>query len=301
MTRASLEPIVTTEWLAQNLDDPDLRILDATVLLSPPSEVGGSWTVRSNREAHDVAHIPGSQHADLITDFSAPKGRFPRPDVALFTSSLGRLGIGQDHRIVIYDRSSGNWAARLWWVMRSFGLDQAAILDGGFSLWVAEGRPTTSELVTRKFTLPFVPQDRPELFTDRYEVLGIVERGGAHLINALDASDFHATETTGYARPGRIPGSLSIPASSLIDPVSGRFLPLPVLRQRFAEVLSRSGRNVVYCGGGVAACVDALVLTLLGEQDVAVYDASLEEWAADPTLPMEVEMRPRSVEGATDQ
>lgn len=289
MKNAIPTPIVSTEWLAQHLTDPDIRILDATVLISPPLVAGGNWTVGSNREAHDALHIPGSHYADLISEFSAPVGRFPRPDVALFTSSVERLGIGPDTRVVIYDRASGVWAARLWWVMRSFGLDQAAVLDGGFALWQAEGRPVTSEPSPQKTAAPFVPKDRPELFVDKNQVIAIIEQGGACLVNALDSSDFTATETKGYARPGRIPGSLSVPASSLLDPTSGRFLSIPILRQQFSDVLSHPGRKVMYCGGGIAACADALALTLLGEQDVTVYDASLEEWAADPSLPMEVE------------
>ncbi|SFU16994.1 rhodanese-like domain-containing protein [Mesorhizobium sp. YR577] len=190
--------------------------------------------------------------------------------------------------MVIYDRASGVWASRLWWVMRSYGLDQAAVLDDGFAARTTEGRPTTAE-PSQKVTAPaFVPRDRPELFVGKSEVRLLVEQGGACLVNALDASDFKATETKSYARPGRIPGSLNVPASSLVDPASGRFLSIPALQQRLSEVLLRPGRKVMYCGGGIAACADALALTLLGEQDVAVYDASLEEWAADPSLPMEV-------------
>ncbi|ATN36886.1 hypothetical protein ACO34A_24220 (plasmid) [Rhizobium sp. ACO-34A] len=117
MADAFPTPLVSTVWLAQNLNDPDIRVLDATVLISPPLVAGGNWTVGSNREAHDAFHIPGSRYADLISEFSAPVGRFPRPDIALFTASVQRLGIGPDTRVVIYDRASGVWAARLWWVM----------------------------------------------------------------------------------------------------------------------------------------------------------------------------------------
>lgn len=287
MTYAFPTPLVSTEWLHEHLADANLRILDATVLLSPPAGTGKGWTVESNRHVHDALHIPGSHHADLISEFSAPVGRFPRPSAKLFKSSIARLAIGPKTRILIYDRASGVWAARLWWVMKSFGLE-ASVLDGGFSAWQAEERPTTSEVLTLNAVPHFAIQDRPELFANRDDVLGFVENGGACLVNALDAADFYATETNGYARPGRIPGSLSIPASSLVDPRTGKFLPPPMLEERFAELTSRPGRNVLYCGGGVAACADALALTILGERDVAVYDASLEEWAADVSLPMEV-------------
>ncbi len=282
-------PIVSTQWVAENLDDPDIRILDATVLLSPASGPGEGWKVGSNREAHDALHIPGSHYADLISEFSGPVGRFPRPDIELFSSSIKRLAICKDTRVVVYDRASGVWAARLWWIMRSYGLDRASVLDGGFALWQTEDRPTTSEMLPLQAASTFEVKDRPALFTDRNKVLALVQQGGACLVNALDSNDFHATEAKGYARPGRIPGSLSVPASSLADPVSGRFLSIPIMRERFAEVIGRPGHKVMYCGGGVAACLDALALIMLGEQDVAVYDASLEEWAADPSLPMEID------------
>ena len=127
------------------------------------------------------------------------------------------------------------------------------------------------------------------MFAGREDVLAVVKQGGACLINALDTSDFVATETLGYARPGRIPGSLNVPASGLLDPVDGRYLSKALLRSRFASVLGRPGRKVVYCGGGIAACADALALTVLGERDVGVLRRLSEEWAADPSLPMEVE------------
>jgi thiosulfate/3-mercaptopyruvate sulfurtransferase len=282
-------PIVSGEWLAAHLGAPDIRILDATILISPPSSPGEGWRVSNNREAHDAWHLPGSHYADLLSEFSNPVGRFPRPDGARFTAAVQSLGIEPETRLVIYDRSSGVWAARLWWVMRSFGLDRASVLDGGFGLWEAQGRPTTAAPSSQPVPSTFVTRDRPELFAGRDDVLAVVEQGGACLINALDTSDFVATETLGYARPGRIPGSLSVPASGLLDPADGRYLSEALLRRRFASVLARPGRKVVYCGGGIAACADALALTLLGERDVGVYDASLEEWAADPSLPMEVE------------
>lgn len=178
------------------------------------------------------------------------------------------------------------WAARVWWLLRSFGFDDVAVLDGGFARWEAEGRPVTSEPTPPVPGARFTARDRPELVADRDEVLAVVENGGACLVNALGAEDFTATETDRYARPGRIPGSLNVPAVGLLDG-SGRFLAPDLLRERFADVLARPGRKVTYCGGGIAATSDALVLALLGEDDVAVYDASMAEWTADPSLPLE--------------
>jgi thiosulfate/3-mercaptopyruvate sulfurtransferase len=280
-------PIVSSEWLLQHLSDPDLRVLDATVQMSPPSSQDEGWTVRADRDGYDASHIPGAQFADLVSDFSGPVGRFPRPELRQFVSSLERFGIGPNSKVVIYDRTSTMWAARLWWVFRSYGLDQAAVLNGGFTAWQAEGMPTTREPASPVTADPFIPRERPRLFADRHDVLAIVENGEACLISALDAGDFRATRTDRYARPGRIPGSLNVPASGVFG-ADGRLSPISVLAQRFAPALVRPGRKVTYCGSGIAASLDALVLTLLGEEDVAVYDASMEEWAADPSLPMEV-------------
>lgn len=162
------------------------------------------------------------------------------------------------------------------------------MLAGGFRAWQAEGRPTTTEPTPVPSAQTPVLDDRPGLFVASDDVLAVVEDGGACLVNALDASDFTARETTDYARAGRIPGSLNVPASGLLA-ADGTFVPVPELQQRFADVLARPGRKILYCGGGIAACADALALTLLGEADVALYDASCTKWSADLALPVEVE------------
>lgn len=283
-------PLVSTDWLADHLDDPDLRLLDATIFLSPPAREGEEWQVVTGAQAHAAGHIPGARYADLLNDLSQPEGRFTRPDAGAFAAAAERLGIGDGTKVVVYDRAAAMWAARVWWLLRSFGFDDVAVLDGGFTAWEAEGRPVTSEPTGPAPAATFTATDRPELVADRDEVLAVVENGGACLVNALGAEDFTATETDRYPRPGRIPGSLNVPAVGLLGD-DGRFLPAETLRERFADVLARPGRKVTYCGGGIAATSDALVLELLGERDVAVYDNSMAEWTADPALPLEVEGR----------
>ena len=286
----SAPPIVSTAWLDDHLDDEDLRIVDATITLRPPADACAGWTAVDGSAAHQDEHLPRAQYADLLRDFSAPVGRFARPPLEQLTESLQRLGIGADSRVVIYDRAGAMWAARLWWVLRSYGFENASVLDGGFARWVAEGRPTTSEpfAPVAGSGSPFIPRDRPELFVDKADVLDVVQNGGAVLVNALDTADFVATTSSSYARPGRIPGSVSQPASRLTRD-DGSFLPVEQLRTELDDVLSQPGPKVTYCGGGIAASLAALVLTQLGEDDVAVYDASYEEWASDASLPVEVE------------
>lgn len=282
--------VVSSSWLQDHLHDPDVRVLDATVHLEPPQWRGDKWSAEPGRDDHDVEHIPGSQLADLVHDFSGPGGRFPRPSAEQLAEALSALGVGTDTHVIAYDRGSSIWAARLWWVLRSYGVDRVSVLDGGFGRWKDESRPTTWVPTPPPATRPaaLTLRDRPELFVGKADVLEVVEHGGATLVNALSAEYFTAREATSYARPGRIPGSVSVPAGDLVDD-QGSLLALDDLRDRMSVATSDGGRKIVYCGGGISASLTALALTLLGERDVAVYDASFGEWAADGSLPVEVE------------
>ncbi len=280
-------PLVTTDWLAEHLDDADLRLLDATIFLAPPASPGGDWTQERGLAAHEEEHIPGARYADLVSELSTDDGWFNRPGADAFKAAVERLGVGDGTRVVVYDRAASMWATRVWWLLRSYGFDDVAVLDGGFPRWKAEGRPTTAEPTPAAPAATFTPKDRPELVADRDEVLAVVNDGGACLINSLAAEDHTATETDRYARPGRIPGSLNVPVFGLLAG-DGTFRSPDELREQFADVLARDGRKITYCGGGIAATGDALALYLLGETDVAIYDGSLREWTSDETLPLEV-------------
>jgi thiosulfate/3-mercaptopyruvate sulfurtransferase len=180
------------------------------------------------------------------------------------------------------------WAARLWWMLRAFGFDDAAVLDGGWRAWRAEGRPTSTEAAPDR-AATFVPRPREGLFVGRDEVLAALDDGATCLVNALSAEQ-HRGEVDDYARRGHLPGAENVPAAALVDPTTHRYLALEQLRAHFAPVLDGGPRRVVtYCGGGIAASSDAFTLHRLGFDDVAVYDASLQEWAADPSLPMVVD------------
>ncbi|BCJ68960.1 sulfurtransferase [Polymorphospora rubra] len=288
MTTSLPTPLVSTAWLAEHLDDPDLRVLDATVHLAAPEPGSTQWSQRSGRDDYLAAHIPGAAFADIIDDLSEPDGGwFTKPSPARFAAAAGGLGIGPDSRVVVYSLDPF-WATRVWWLLRANGFDNVAVLDGGFRKWTAEGRPTTAGAQSYP-AAEFVGSPRPDLFAELAEVERVVESGsGACLINSLSPQDHHATQTNSYARPGRIPGSVNVFVGALLDPTDGTFKPVDELRAIFADVLARPGRKVTYCGGGIAATGDALALTLLGEDDVAVYDGSLREWTSDPRLPLEV-------------
>jgi thiosulfate/3-mercaptopyruvate sulfurtransferase len=172
-------------------------------------------------------------------------------------------------------------------MMRAIGFDNAAILDGGIDAWMAEGRAiSTSETRYAPATLRAKP--RPGLFVGRDEMLTSIGDAGTCSINAL-APDLHSGENPRYGRPGRIPGSVNLPAASLFEAGSFKLKAPDQVAAAFAAIgADKAKRKLIYCGGGIAATLDAFLLYQLGHQDIAVYDASMNEWAKDESLPMEV-------------
>jgi thiosulfate/3-mercaptopyruvate sulfurtransferase len=282
--QSRMDTLLTTDWLSQHLDDPDLVVLDCTVR-TVPSE-GGGFTNVSGRADYDGGHIPSAGFADLTGDLCDTNSpiEFAVPKPEQFCSAMGKLGVGDDSRVVLYDGILSAWAARVWWMLRWVGFDQAALLDGGLKAWTDEGRP----LSTAPATLPLkqlTPVPRPELIADRDEVLASINDGAVCLIDTMPKA-FYRGEQTLYGRPGHIPGALNIDAVELLDE-SGRYRPYDELDAMFD--CDRNTRTITYCGGGIAASSDAFIMTRLGFTDVAVYTASLQEWAADSSNPIVVE------------
>ncbi|HEC09814.1 MAG TPA: sulfurtransferase [Acidimicrobiales bacterium] len=279
-----MDPLVSTSWLADHLHDPELVVLDCTVWLQP-SESG--YTSVSGLPDHEAGHIPGAGFADLTGDLCDNSGsiRFDLPSPEQFCAAMEKLGVGDDSRVVLYDRAMSMWAARVWWMLRWVGFDRAALLDGGFRAWQDEGRPISTEPADRQ-PGNLTPRPRPRVVTDRHEVMAAISDDSVSLIDALGESQFRGEEMT-YRRPGHIPGATNTPAMALIDPGSGRYRPLEELATMFPG--DRSARTVTYCGGGIAASSDAFTLVRLGYEDVAVYTASLQEWAADDSNPLVTE------------
>jgi thiosulfate/3-mercaptopyruvate sulfurtransferase len=288
MNPAHPESLVETDWLAARLEDPAVRVLECTAILHALPD--GGYRAESGRATWAAGHIPGSGFADLtgeLSDQSSPL-RFMMPSPSQLASAMAALGVGDGTRVVLYDRAVNMWAARVWWMLRAVGFDQAAVLNGGWRKWTLEGRPVS----TAPCAYPpgrFVARPRPALFADKAAVLAGVGDTAACVLNALTDEQHRGTGGVTYGRPGRIAGSANVPARSLVDPKTHAYLPPGALRQQFeAAGVLRAGRVITYCGGGIAASSDAFVLTaILGHDHVAVYDASLSEWAADPSLPME--------------
>jgi len=286
--------LVSPEWLASNLMNEDLVILDATVWLAPPA-FDGDYRAESGRKSWLSAHIPGAVHADLLDDLSDAKAAcgFTHPDNASLIAALEKLGANTGKTIVIYDADDGFWAARLWYVLHASGYE-AKVLDGGFKVWQRLSLPLSAEETPRSPGHLLPRPVRPRAWASRVDVEAVL--AGLRpdiLVCALSRGVFTGEKATRYARRGHIPGSLNLPARDLLAP-DGRYLPLDQLRARVSAVIGHtnkddSGRSVLlYCGGGISACVLAFVLSLLGHDNFSVYDGSLEEWAADFSLPLVV-------------
>jgi thiosulfate/3-mercaptopyruvate sulfurtransferase len=271
--------LVSTTWLVERLERPDIAVVDASV-----SKVDDTWL--SDHAAFEAGHIPGARFADLVSDFSDPETpfSFTRPMPARLASAVGAIGLTNRHEIVVYDNSTGIWAARLWWLLKAFGHDKVAVLDGGLTVWLAENRSLERGPSVFDPT-GFVASERPGFFVDQNEVLAIVEgRARGRLVCVLRPQVFAGTDQR-YSRPGHIPSSANLPYVELLGP-DNRFLPERALRSALAPLIAGDERVILYCGGGVTAAGTALVLTLLGARNVSIYDGSLSEWSADPNLPM---------------
>jgi thiosulfate/3-mercaptopyruvate sulfurtransferase len=287
-------PIVAPEWLQANIGNPDVRILDCTVFLRPPAEGSDrrAYVQESGRVRYEKEHIPGALFADLIGELSDASARLPftAPSAEQFSAAVSSLGIGNDTAVVCYDGNMNMWAARVWWLLRAFGHENAGVLDGGWRNWKAASLPVETTLPVAPAPAKFAARPVPARIAAKAEVLAAIEagHGGACVVNALAAEQHNGTVSP-YGRPGHIAGSVNVPAMAIIDPERHTYLSHDQLRRHFQEAgaLDR-GRVITYCGGGIAACSDALALTALGVEDVAIYDGSLSEWARDESLPMEV-------------
>jgi thiosulfate/3-mercaptopyruvate sulfurtransferase len=280
--------LVETDWLAKHLGGPGVRVLECTVFLHPADAPGG-FRVESGRGKWAEGHIPGAGFVDLQEELSDRTStvRFMMPPAAQFAEAMGRAGVGDGVRVILYDRAVNMWAARVWWMLRAVGFDNAAVLNGGFTKWTVEGRPVATDAGAAP-ARTFTPHPRPGLMTDKAGVLAALGESGSCVLNALSEEQHRGTGGNTYGRPGRIAGSVNVTARDLVDPATHAYLAPDVLRAKFQAAGALDARRVVtYCGGGIAASSDAFVLVLLGRDDVAVYDASLSEWAADPSLPME--------------
>ena len=285
-----MDSLVSVEWLSQHINDPDLVVLDCSVLIEQDPEVG--YRSVSGRDSYEEGHIPTAGFADLMGNLSDADSpfQFAVPAPEKFVAAMSALGVGDNTRVVLYDSYNSAWAARVWWMLRWAGFDNAALLDGGVNAWTAAGHSLSTEPANRtagKLTLAL----RPDLIADRDEVLASIDNDEVDIIDALPEASYRG-EMVMYDRPGHITSATNVPVFSMVAD-DGRYRSTDELRTLFYS--DRDTRTINYCGGGIAASSNAFIMTRLGYTDVAVYTASLQEWAADPANPMETSVEAEPV------
>ena len=271
-----MDDLVSTAWLAKNLGQPDLTIVDS------------SWFMpalgRDARQEYLAAHIPGARFLD-IDEVADRNSTAPHmlPSAAEFGRAMEKLGVGKDDRIVVYDNSPTRTAARGWFMLRHFGAAQVAILDGGLQKWLLEGHPTEKGQAPRRAARFEAVERTGEVVTKRQVNSGL----GVPLIDARGRARFEGTEADprpGVA-PGHIPGARNLPYSDLYNP-DGTLKSAEEIRRLFIAAGADPDRPfVASCGSGVTANSLIFAARLLGNRDTRLYDGSWSEWGADPRTP----------------
>lgn len=269
-----MDPLVSTDWLAQRLGEPDLVVVDCSWFM--PS-MG-----RSGRAEYLAAHIPGARFLDIdeVSDRSNPAPHM-MPSAAEFGAAMERLGIGRGDRIIVYDNSPTRTAARGWFMLRHFGASQVAILDGGFQKWIAEGRPTEAGEPPPR-AAAFTAEERPGEVVARADVLGC-----GIVLDARSKERFEGTapDPRPGVEPGHIPGARNLPFGLLYKD-DGTFKSRDELRRLFADAgIDPRQPFTATCGSGVTANSLIFAAHLLGQDGNRLYDGSWSEWGADPATP----------------
>jgi thiosulfate/3-mercaptopyruvate sulfurtransferase len=268
------KPIVTADWLKSHLRAPDVRVLDCTSFL--PTER------RTGRQAYEAHHIPGSRFFDIedIADTDSPLPHMlPSPEK--FASRVRKLGLGDGHRIICYDQNKFSASARVWWMFRTMGHEDVAVLDGGFDAWRAAGGEVEDlpphYLADRHFTV----RPRRDLVRDLEQMKAAFASKSAQVVDARSAARFRgeADEPRPGLRKGHMPGSISVPFTEVI--ANGFVKPEADLKAIFEKAGVDLAKPIINtCGSGVTAAILSLAQSIAGHDDAAIYDGSWSEWGA---------------------
>jgi thiosulfate/3-mercaptopyruvate sulfurtransferase len=272
--------LVTTDWLAQHLQAPDVRVVDATWFLP-----GAGSDARAE---HAAAHIPRAVYFD-IDEIGEMQGLHPHmvPSAAKFSSRVRELGLGDGTRIVVYDNNRFIASARVWWMFRHMGARDVTVLDGGFTKWTAEGRPV-EDLPSRPSQRHFTARQNQLIHRELDQVRANLTAKREQMVDARSPDRFHAREPEPRQglRSGHIPGSANLFYGDLIA-ADGTLRPKNELRARFAQAGVDLARPIVTtCGSGVSAAVINLALFELGVENAALYGGSWTEWGSQPDTPV---------------
>ena len=264
-------------------------LLDASCVLHP-AKFDGDYRRDSGRPRWREAHIPGSQHVDIPTQFSDGTAalHYTHPTPQMIADELARIGIGETDTVVVYDTTGGLFAARLWYLLRWIGVD-VRVLDGGLSTWIAAGLPVArGDEPTADPAVPWTVSVTRNAWITKDELIERSESDARPLVCGLPAGSFTGAVPSRYARRGRIPGSINVPSSTLFAS-DGTVNDDESLRAAYAaEGVTGAEEVLLYCGGGISASANALTLVELGITSVRIYDGSLEEWAAEESLPLQL-------------
>jgi thiosulfate/3-mercaptopyruvate sulfurtransferase len=282
MPYAHPEAIVSTEWLAAHLADPHVRVLDSSF-----KQPGVTPTARAD---YDAGHIPGAVFFD-IDDVAEPGTSLPHmiPSAERFAAKMAERGVGNEDRVIVYDANGLSSAGRAWWLLRLFGHDNVALLDGGLPKWRAEQRPLETKapsIPRRHFTARF----DPALVRDKAAVLANVASRREQVVDARSAGRFDgsAEETWPGRRRGHIPGSRNLSFDQVTNPNTKQLKSATELRTLFDDAGVALGKPIVTsCGSGVTACALAFALYLIGHERAAIYDGSWSEWGLPDGPPIE--------------
>jgi thiosulfate/3-mercaptopyruvate sulfurtransferase len=274
--------LVGTDWLAAHLGDPNIRVVDASFKLPGITPTAG--------EDYDRGHIPGAVFFD-VDDIAEPGTTLPHmiPSPELFAQKMAALGVGDGDRVIVYDSVGLSSAGRAWWMLRLFGHDDVAILDGGLPKWQAERRPVDAAVPSppaRRFTARF----DASLIRDKRAVLDNLATRQEQVVDARASGRFDGTaeETRPGLRRGHIPGSRNLPYDQVTDPRTHRLRSSEELTRLFRGAGVELDRPVVTsCGSGVTACALAFAMHLIGHPGAAVYDGSWSEWGLPGDTPVE--------------
>lgn len=275
---AVMDSLVTIEWLVDHLGDAGLLVFDCSRFVD--MTIGHE---KSGRPAYDREHIPGAAFLELQDDLSDPEAQFtytPLPAGEL-AAAFGRLGIGDETHVVLYDNAGSMWAAWAWWLLYSVGFDRAALLPGGVAEWRAAGHPVTDEPAGFP-SVTLTPVPRPWALADKEEVLIATGDRTVRIIDVLPPESYEGLFAM-YDRPGHIASAVNEPMGA----IRGDGFTLKSTEEiELGLGGSPNQRAITYCGGGIAAAASAFAMVRAGYTDVAIYPGSLEEWTKDPALPM---------------
>ncbi len=282
-------PLVSTAWLADHLDDSQIRIVDMRGRILPPDAPRPHYIAR--HEDYLAGHIPHAVFIDgphdLLDRNSPPPGKLAPPEQV--AELFGQLGIGDQTLVIAYDDDFLRFAGRLQWVLRYYGHEAVRVLDGGLVKWCAEQRPLTTEIPAPTPAI-FTPRPQPALRRTADQVLSALEDRSMVLIDARKPGEYTG-KVLRAARGGHIPGALNLFFQDLVSGPNHTLAATDALRERFTaasiDVDTLSGRDVVtYCNNGVSSTPIAMALEILTGQHTAIYDGSWSEWGNDPQKPL---------------